>query len=139
MLHRKFDNLKFKRTYIGGSKKRELEIFNEVQGTKDDNSECDWVEYRRIYTRYCDDTLNVILSWKYLLNKLSIIFLILTIPMIFASKNIGIFLLISSLVSYITFKYFKVKERKSLSAYDFSLDIILSAIKQETGFEFNKN
>lgn len=139
MLHRKFNNLKFKRTYVGGSKKRELELFKKIQGTKEDNSECDWVEYRRIFTQYCDDTLNIILSWKYLSNKLSIIFLILAIPMIFASKNIGIFPLISSLVLYITSQYFKIKEKKSLSAYDFSLDIILSAIKQETGFEFNKN
>lgn len=139
MIHRKFDNLKFKRTYIGGSKKRELEIFNEVQGTKDDNSECDWIECRRIFTQYYDDLLNVIFSWKYLIDKLSIIFIILGILMIFAGKNISIFFLIISLGFYITYQIFKQIEKKNLFAYSFSLDIILSAIKQETGFEFNKN
>jgi len=139
MIHRKFDKLKFTRTYVGGSKQRENEIFTEVQGTKEDNSECNWLEYRRIFNQYCDDTLNIILSWKRLTNILFIIFLLLAALISFINIQISGLLLILSAAFLLSFQYFKQKERKSLSEFDFSLDVILSEIEKQTGFEFNKN
>jgi hypothetical protein len=55
---------KYRRTYIGGSKKKENEIFLKVQGTKEDNSDCDWLEYRRLLKIYRDDILLIFDSWK---------------------------------------------------------------------------
>jgi len=139
MIHRKFNNLKFSRTYIGGSKQRELEIFTNVQGEEEDNSQVDWFEYRRVFKEYSDDILNIVLSWKYLTNVLSIGFAGLALLISFMSAAIGIFIFGIAVALHLTFQYFKYKEKKTLSAHDFSFDIILSAIKKQTGFEFDKN
>jgi len=139
MMYRKFDSLKFKRSYIGGSKQRENELFIEVQGTKEDNSECNWLEYRRIFNQYCDDILNIILSWKWLMNILFIVFIRLAALFLFININASVFLLLLSVGFQLSHQYFKYRERKSLSEFNFSFDIILLAIKQQTGFEFNKN
>ena len=139
MIHRKFDKLKFKRSYIGGSKQRERDIFTDVQGTKEDNSEVDWFEYRRVFVKYSDDMLNIILSWKYVTNVLFIIFLVLAALVSFSSIQASGLLLILSTVFLLSFQYFKYREKKSLSAYNFSLDIILAAIRKQTGFELDKN
>lgn len=139
MIHRKFDNLKFKRSYVGGSKQREREIFIDVQGTKEDNSECDWLEYRRVFTQYSDDVLNIVLSWKQLMTVLRTVFISLAIIVFFVSPSISLLLLSVGLVSQLGLHFFEHKEKKRLSAYDFSLNIILSSIKKETGFNFNKN
>jgi len=139
MIHRKFNNLKFKRSYVGGSKQRELEIFAEVQGTKEDNSEVNWFEYRRVFTLYSDDILNIVLSWKRLSLNLRTTFLILAVLSLFINPTIALVMLGISFVSQLLLQYFKYKERKSLSAYDFSLNIILSAIKNESGLQFSKN
>ena len=139
MIHRKFNNLKFTRTYIGGSKQRENEIFTNVQGEEEDNSQVDWFEYRRVFKEYSDDILNIVLSWKYLTNVLSIGFAGLALLISFINAPIGILIFGIAVALHLTFQYFKHKEKKTLSAHDFSFDIILSAIKKQTGFEFDKN
>jgi len=139
MIHRKFNKLKFKRSYVGGSKERELEIFAEVQGTKEDNSEVNWFEYRRVFTQYSDDILNIILSWKRLMTILSVVFLIFTGFVMFISPVVAIVSLLISAGFRLTAQYFKKREDKSLSMYDFSLNVILAAIKKESGLQFNKN
>jgi len=139
MIHRKFNKLKFKRSYVGGSKQRELEIFAEVQGTKEDNSEVNWLEYRRVFTQYSDDVLNIILSWKLVMTKLSIGFLILTALALLINPVLAVIGLLLSVASRLTAQYFKKKESKSMSMYDYSLNIILSAIKTEAGLHFSKN
>ena len=127
MIDRTFLKYKFFRTFIGGgSKKHELEIFKKVQGSKEDNSDCDWFEYRRIFIQYFDDLLNVIFSWKILLKNLSY-------PLI----SIIIFLI--SIIFQILYLYLKNKIRKRLNDYNMCLTIILCEIKEQTGFEFNKN
>jgi hypothetical protein len=139
MIHRTFDKMKFKRSYVGGSKQRELEIFAEVQGTKEDNSEVNWLEYRRVFTQYSDDILNVILSWKRLMSKLSIGFLILTGVALLINPVLAIMTLLVSVACRLTVQYFKHRENKSMSMYNYSLNIILSAIKNEAGLHFTKN
>lgn len=139
MIHRKFNSLKFTRTYIGGSKQRENEIFTEVQGTKEDNSDVNWFEYRRVFSQYCDDTLNIILSWKYVTKVLFIVFLALAALVSFSNLQSSGLLLLLSVGFLLGNQYFKHKEKKSLSNFDISLDVILSEIEKRTGFEFNKN
>ena len=135
MIHRKFNTLKFSRTYIGGSKKRELEIFLEVQGTKEDNSECNWLEYRRLLIEYCDDILNIILSWKYIFGILRIVFAGLAALVSFVNPITSLFILLMSAIFHFLYIYFKNKEMKRLSEYNFSLN----TINQQTGLALSNN
>jgi hypothetical protein len=135
MIHRKFNKLKFTRTYVGGSKQRELEIFASVQGTKEDNSECDWFEYRRVLMQYCDDVLNITLSWAYVFNVMRYGFLVLGFLVSFLNPMYSIPAIILSAIALILFEVFKTRESRKMAAYNFSLDVI----NQQTGVELPKN
>jgi len=138
MIIRNFEGKKYRRTYIGGTKEKEFEIFLNVQGTKEDNSECDWLEYRRIFTEYFNDKLHVLLSWKTLMLELSYFFLILSILshknmfLFFILIGIGIILqIMGRILSFII-------NRHSIN-YDIGLSITLSEIQKQTGFQLSKN
>jgi hypothetical protein len=138
MIDRTFVKNKYRRTYIGGSKEKELNIFRQVQGTKEDNSECDWLEYRRILTAYLDDVLNVIFSWKNLTQKISFVLLILSMvlfkfPLIFP---IILFLSITSMIIHLKLS---AVEKKKLKDYDYCLDVTLNEIRKQTGLILDKN
>lgn len=135
MIHRKFNNLKFTRTYIGGSKREELRLFTEVQGIKDDNSECNWLEYRRYFMEYCDDKLNILLSWSRLTGLLRPIFIAIGLLVSINSLGIGSIILGFALISHILYVHLKSLEQKRLSEYNFSLDVINS----QTGLQLSKN
>ena len=135
MIHREFNGLKFKRTYIGGSKQEELKCFKKVQGTKEDNSECDWIEYREMLKQYLDDKLNIILSWKYLSGILRIGFIVLALLISIINIGVGTFILFIAIIFHGLFWYFKYLEQKRLFEYNFSLDVI----NQQTGLNLNKN
>ena len=139
MVHRTFDNLKFKRTYIGGSKQRENETFSKVQGNKEDNSECDWLEYRRILTQYFDDQLNVILSWCLVLKNLSFALAIIAVIAMFINTYISFSILFISIIVRGLYVYLKKKESKKLFFYNYSLDVTLNEIREQTGLELGKN
>jgi hypothetical protein len=135
MIHRKFKNLKFRRSYIGGSKQEELKRFIEVQGTKEDNSECNWFEYRRMLKEYCDDRLNILLSWKLVIKNITLILVIIGVLIVglnvYGAAIIFGFAGILKLVHW----YLKGLEQKRLFEYGLSLDII----NQETGVVLAKN
>jgi len=135
MIHRNFKSRKFNRTYIGGSKQRELDLFIEVQGTKEDNSECNWLEYRRLLMEYCNDVLNVIVSWRDLLGKLRIVFAVLALIVSISSIGAGILFILLAALSHATHWHLKCLELKRLSEYNFSLD----TINRETGLTLSKN
>jgi hypothetical protein len=135
MIHRKFDKLKFRRTYIGGSKQKELNKFIEVQGTKEDNSECNWFEYRGMLKQYMDDKLNILLSWTYIMNMSSIILAIIAMFVLITNIPTAIVIVSISLILFFVSKYLNHVEKRMLSHYDFSLDII----NQETGVSLSKN
>lgn len=139
MIKRTFENLKFKRTYIGGSKQRENEIFSKVQGNSEDNSDCDWLEYRRILMQYFDDILHVTLSWKLVTKYMSYTTMILAIYLLFQNIYAFTVMQLISTAFYISYLYFRNKEKKRLFDYNFSLDITLEEIKKQTGFELSKN
>ena len=63
MIQREYENLKFKRTYTGGSKMNEFKIFKQVQNS---SGECDWIEYRRILFPYFEDVMHVAFSRAFL-------------------------------------------------------------------------
>ena len=135
MIHRKFDGLKFSRTYIGGSKKSENQAFWDVQGVKEDNSDCDWFEYRRMLKEYLDDRLNVLLTWRYTTNILSIVFAVVALILTFRNVVLGLIVLQVSIILLAISKFLNHKEKNILSIYNFSLDII----NQVTGLELSKD
>jgi hypothetical protein len=140
MIDRTFLKYKFFRTHIGGSsKKHEVEIFKKVQGIEEDGSDCDWFEYRKMLVQYFDDLLNVIFSWKVLLKNLSYIFAIFSIFLLFKGLLIFIIIFSISFIFQILYLFLKNKIRKRLGEYNMCLTIILYAIKEQTGFEFDKN
>jgi hypothetical protein len=135
MIHRKFNNLKFSRTYIGGSKKDENRIFAEVQGTKEDNSECNWLEYRRILKEYCDDKLNIILSLREVSGKLRIVFAALALLVSYFQPTVGLSFLVVASIFHALHWHLKCMELKRLSEYNFSLN----TINEQTGLSLAKN
>lgn len=135
MIHRKFEKSKFTRTYIGGSKQEEAKIFAEVQGTKEDNSECNWLEYRRFFMQYCDDILNVIVSWRDVSGKLRIVLAVLALLISIGNPVAGMITFIFAMFSHGLHWHLKSLELKRLSEYNFSLDII----NRETGLTLAKN
>lgn len=133
-----FNRLKFFRSYIGGSKKTEKEMFKIIQGVNEDNSDCDWFVFRRmLYISYYDK-LNVIFSWKRLLNNIKFILLI---PTIFIYTNIIILisLLLLSIILHLISIYLKKLEKNTLFNYNFCLDIILNEINKVTGLNLSIN
>jgi len=135
MIHRKFENLKFRRTYIGGSRKAEARMFTEVQGTKEDNSECNWLEYRDILKTYCDDKLNILISWIYVTKNLRIPLVVLALLVSIANAGVGMVIFTLATISHGAYWYLKSLELKRLSDYNFSLD----TINRETGLDLAKN
>jgi hypothetical protein len=127
-----FSKLKFFRTYIGGSKKTEFDTFQKVQGLSD-NSDCDWLEYRRILNTYINDTLNVIFSWKYLFEKMSLILLIFSF-LLFNYPILSIIFLCISFVSRLTYYILKSIETKNVKDFNMCITITTSKIYKETGF-----
>jgi len=131
-MEKTFSKLKFFRTYIGGSKKSEFNIFQKVQGL-DNNTNCDWLEYRRILNIYFNDILNVIFSWKYLFHKLSIVLLILTF-LTFNYLILSIVLIITSFIFRIIYEIFKFIELRKIKNFNMCITIAASKIYKETGF-----
>ena len=128
---------KYRRTYIGGSKKNEREIFLKVQGTKEDNSDCDWLEYRRLLKTYLDDTITVLSSWKGLCLRESYAFLFIAAlymktPQLFYSF-LGI-----AILCQIGYFIFKKKEKDFFRSYELSQTVLLNEIKKVTGLDLDK-
>jgi len=139
MINRTFEGYKFNRTYIGGSKEKEQELFLKVQGTKEDNSECDWYEYRRMLVHYFDDVLHTILSWKIIFSKISVGLIIFSILLSFFSLTISVISILLSLFFQVLFQIFKKREVEKLKEYDFCLTVVLGEIKEKTGLTIPKN
>ena len=128
---------KYRRTYIGGSKKKETELFIKVQGTKEDNSDCDWLEYRRLLKVYLDDVLLVLSSWKGFFLRESYAFLIAGV-IFMKTQQIFIICISIAILSQILYFIFKKKEKRFFKAYDMTQTILLNEIKKSTGFDINK-
>jgi hypothetical protein len=133
MINREYENLKFKRTYTGGSKRKELEIFKQVQNS---DGNCDWIEYRRILFPYFEDVIHVAFSRAYITRILSAVFL--AISFLFGIVNFTVLtILILSLSVLLRFLFFNFerKTKQALRSYDLSLNIVKNEIKKSTGLE----
>jgi hypothetical protein len=137
MIERTFTEKKYRRTYIGGSKQKEKRIFTNVQGRAEDNSQCDWFEYRRILTQYFDDVWNVLDSWKTLTENISSAIMIIAILFLHTDVVFYPILGLSILVRIVSF-ILTLKIEKHLNNYNMCLSTTLGEIKKLTGFEFSK-
>ena len=134
-INRNYEYLKLKRTYIGGSKEKELEIFDQVQNI-DGNGTCDWLEYRRILFPYLEDELHVNFSRSVASNRLS--FILLGISFLFGVFHFIILSVITILLAVIfraIIIYFKKKITETLCSYNMSVDIVKNKIKIITGLD----
>jgi hypothetical protein len=129
--------IKYRRTYAGGSKKKEKELFKKVQGTKEDQSDCDWLEYRRMLLIYLKDVITVLSSWKEYCMIESYLFLFFSIIFLKTQYTLFILLGIGIIFQILCFIFFQ-KEKKYLKSYDISQTILLSEIKKRIGFDLNK-
>lgn len=138
-INRIFDNYKFKRTYIGGSKKSEKQMFDETQSDEKTGRDVNWFEYRKLLINHFDDKLNVIFSWRILLKNIAIILAIVSlISLYFKNINLFVGLVILSILSQLISIYLKKKENKEMGGYDFCLTITNNEIKQKTGIVLDK-
>jgi len=133
MENRNYEYLKFKRTYTGGSKAKELEIFDRVQNTNDC---CDWIEYRRILFPYLEDMLHVNFSRSFIAKKLSFLFLGLSFLLGFFHVTIlSIIVLLLAIIFRISLFSFERKIRETQLSYNMSIGIVKNEIKIMTGLD----
>jgi hypothetical protein len=133
MIDRNYEYLKLKRTYIGGSKEKELEIFNHVQHG---GPECDWFEYRRILFPYLEDELHVNFSRSIMSKTLS--FILLGISFLLGVSHLAILSLITvslAILFRVLIKFFEKKITETLSSYNMSIDIVKNKIKIMSGLD----
>ena len=135
MINRVYSKYKYRRTYIGGSRKSELASIVSAQGHNDDNSDCNWIDYNKQLSEIFDDRLHVLFSWKSLTIEL---FQILTLLYIIPS-NSSIRLTIStamvlSLITSITLSHFL---NKRLKIYDICISISHIELFKQTGIKLS--
>jgi len=133
MINKTFNNFKFRRTYIGGSKKEEYNLFLKVQGIETDD--CDWLEFRKLLIKYWDDILHVLISWEYFMKVLSI-YLLLISTILFKFQEISLLMFCISAITFISFLIIRKKRIHNMSSYQFTLSIASNQIKEIFGVDF---
>jgi hypothetical protein len=135
MINANYQHLKFKRTYLGGSKEKELEIFMQVQNT-DGNGTCDWLEYRRILFPYLEDVLHVNFSRSHTSKKMSFILLgfafLLGLLHVTALSIMAVILAIGFNALH---RYFEYKINETQQSHNLSISIVKRQIKNLTGLD----
>jgi hypothetical protein len=134
MIHRTFEGFKLTRIYLGGSKKKEKDIFSTVQDVENDYLACDWLEFRRIIVKYWDDILHVIHSWEIIL-KLITLFLLISSILLFKYQHTSLILFSISIIFFSIYSYIKQRRIHILKMYGFTLSITNDKIKELFGFD----
>ena len=135
MINRNYEYLKLKRTYIGGSKEKELEIFSQVQNI-DGNGTCDWIEYRRILFPYFEDVMHINFSRSFASKRLA--YALLGISFLLGFLHLTVFSVIVILFSVLLRVlniFFEKKITETLSSYNISVPVIKREIKILTGLD----
>lgn len=132
-INRNYENLKLLRTYTGGSKEKELEIFMQVQNV---GGECDWIEYRRILFPYLEDVLHINFSRSIISKILSYIFMGFAFLLgLLHFAILSILILLLSILFRALFIYYKKKIKEAKLSYSMSVDIVKREIKNLTGLD----
>ncbi len=132
MVQREYDSLKLKRTYLGGSKRKELEIFKKTQTSIN----FDWIEYRRILFPYFEDILHVYFSRAFITKILSVVLLGISMFLCVAELHmISFIILMFSIFFRILFINYERKTKQVLSSYNLFHDVVKNEIKNQTDLE----
>ena len=124
MINKTFMGTRYKRTYIGGSEQKELQIFLDVQANYN------WSEYKKILSTYFDDILHVLVSWKTLMKNLSFISLLSTL-LFFETSSVFFTVFISSIIFQIVYIVLKHQELIKLKQYNMCLTIVLNEMNKD--------
>ena len=124
---------KYFRTYIGGSKRNELHLFNKIQDVDNDFVNCDYVEYRRMLKIYTDDILIIWESWIRLIKAMSFMLPLISILLIFITKlkTVHFIPIILSIGLYILNTYLTYRKTKKEIAFNWvisSIDVEINSI-----------
>ena len=126
-INRNYKNLKLLRTYTGGSKEKELEIFMQVQNV---GGECDWIEYRRILFPYLEDVLHINFSRSIVTKILSYTFMGFAFLLGLLHLAVLSILILSLSISFrALFVYYKKKIKEAKLSYNLSVVTIKREIK----------
>lgn len=138
-MYREYDNLKFTRTYVGGSKDVENIAFFEAQGIQEDCSDCDWLKYRNLLIEYFEDKIQVSYSWSILINRISILLLISFVTLLpyHTIYSPVIILLPLSILFQLLYRYLEHLLRKKIAYYNYCLTTTHNQIKEIFGIELN--
>lgn len=123
--------MKLFRTYVGGSKKNETKIFDDVCNDVDNMN---WVEYKRIFNIFSID-LDIILKARIYLT--SIIYKILIILALFLSLINPFFSLIFVLLSVVFYFYYQYL-KKYLMKTNILNKFTFNVINREIYNQYNK-
>jgi len=81
-LQEKFDSLKFRRTYINGSKKNEKKLEKDLMGKKDEEGlypDCDWLMAREFAIKHFTDKEHIAFSYRTRLKEIFYLFAFTTL------------------------------------------------------------
>jgi len=136
MINRNYERLKLSRTYIGGSKKEELKTFKNTCNVKEnpEDTEVDWLEFRRLVITNFEDILHVTCSRKFVTEKLSYRLLGISFGFVLLKLIVVFFIFLGlSITIYCLFQYFKHKENREIGNYNVVMVFTNNAIREELG------
>ncbi len=132
MINRTYNKFKLFRTYIGGSKKKELQTFLATRDGTNNGSESDWFEFRRLVIIQFEDILHVTCSRKIFAQKLSYILLFLGMILL-SFKILSLFCVGIAILLFCLSKYYKNKEHRNICDYNIVMIFTDNYIHQEFG------
>jgi hypothetical protein len=140
-INRNYEKLKLVRTYIGGSKKKELQIFLKSQGINDDEvytDSCiiDWLEFRKLVVTRFEDIICVNYSRRFYAEKLAYLFLSMGV-VLYRFKTLSLISISIAVFFYALFKHYKRTEGRNILNYNAAIRITNGMIRQELGLEFS--
>ena len=130
-----YNTNKYKRTYIGGSKKKEQDEFIKAAGVKDDLSDFDWIQYRRLLIEYSKDLISIIFSWKRIFKNLSLYVSIISLIFIPYNIKITLYIITVSVIFQLIYLILNYIGKKKIFDFLFHLNITETEIKKRTNFE----
>ena len=123
--------MKIFRTYIGGSKRNELKIFEDIANSP----QIDWIDYKRHFIMFDKDIRLVINSRKILFYELSVFFIILSLICVVINTPISLTALVISIALRKYSEHLRRRENKIDLLNELTLSIIFKEIKNSTGLD----
>lgn len=141
-INRNYEKLKMLRTYIGGSKKKELQVFLKSQGMSEgevfnENKEyvIDWFEFRRLVIAQFEDILCVNYSRRFYAEKLAYLFLSISV-ILYKIKLLSLISAGIAILFYALSKLYKRIGSRNILNYYVAISLTNNMIYRESGLKF---